>query len=118
MVFKKLWNPEKPNRARDNPNSVIIDLVKIVRELQEQFTKLLMCHYLEGHKGLDGDQYAFVELCQGHLISFHSRWGDDTGHVNKEEERDTIAKAKLAILFHETRRYNVVRANVKRGYDL
>lgn len=77
-----------------------------------------MRNYLEGHKGLDGNQYAFVELCQGYLISFHSRWEDDTGHVNKEQERDTIAKAKLAILSDETRRYSVVRANVKRGYDL
>ena len=77
-----------------------------------------MCYYLEGHKGLDGNQYAFVEWRQGYLISFHSRWRDDTGHVNKEEERDSIAKAKLLILSDETRRYRVVRANVKRGYDL
>lgn len=72
-----------------------------------------MRNYLGRHKVLDGIQYAFVRLCQGYLISSHSRWGDDTGHVNKEEERDTIAKAKLAILSNKTGRYGVLRANAK-----
>lgn len=61
-----------------------------------------MCNYREGHTVLDGNQYAFVGLCQGYLISFYSRWGDDTAHVNKEEEGDTVAKAKLAILSNKT----------------
>lgn len=56
----------------------------------------------------DGNQYAFVGLCQGYLISFHNIWGDDTDHVNKKEERDTIAQAKLAILSNKTRRYGVL----------
>lgn len=72
-----------------------------------------MCNYLEGHKVLDGNQYAFVRLCQGSSISFHSEWGDDTGYVNKEEERDTIAKVKLAILSTKTGRCSVLRANVR-----
>lgn len=58
---------------------------------------------------LDGNQCAFVRLCQGYLTSFHSRWGDDTDHVNKEEERDSIADTKLAILSNKTGRYGVVK---------
>lgn len=72
-----------------------------------------MRNYLEGHKVLDGNQCAFVRLCQGHLISFRSRWGDDTDHVNKEEERDTIANTKLAIVFNKTGRHGVIKAHVK-----
>ena len=67
-----------------------------------------MCNYLGGHSMLDGNQYAFVGLCQGYLISFYSRWRDDIVHVNKKEERDTIAQAKLAILSNKTGRHSIL----------
>ena len=63
-------------------------MVEIAGEIREQFLKQLMRNYLEEHQVLDGNQYAFVQLCQGYSISFHSEWGDDTGYVNKEEERE------------------------------
>lgn len=57
---------------------------------------------------LDGNQYAFVGLCQGYLISFYNRWRDDIDHVNKKEERDSIAQAKLAIWSNKTGRYSIL----------
>lgn len=88
------------------------------REIRERLIEQSMCHYLGGHKVLDGNQYAFVQLHQGSSISFHSERGDDTDYVNKEEGRDTTAKIKLAILSNKTGGCCVFRANVKWDYDL
>ena len=60
-----------------------------------------MCNYLGGHKVLDGNQGAFVGLCQGYLISSHSRWGDDTGPVNRKKKE--ILSRKQSWLFLPTR---------------
>lgn len=71
MVFETSWSPEDHNKSKGtNQKSVTTDLVEIPREIGEQFIKKSMCNYLEGHKVLDGNQYAFVRLCQGCLISF------------------------------------------------
>lgn len=103
MVFEKSWNPEGYSKSKGtDQKSVITDLVEILREIRERFIEQSMCHYLEGHKVLDGNQYAFVQLHQGSSISFHSERGDDTDYVNKEEGRDTTAKVKLAILSNKT----------------